>query len=455
MSNNSENLPANNTESLVENISALVNSGATELAVKTFKEFHPVDQASAFAEISNDEKLEILSLLELDDIAAFSKELDPVDAARLANLVSNEVFAKVLDLLPPEDVADILHALPANLSETILLELKDSVPVANLLIFPDDSAGGLMSPLSFVVNINSTVGVTLEGLRAVVEKSEGPGVLFVVDPSGKPIGYLGIKRIVLSRTAERISNLMRPLPASVNTYTDQEECALLMERYDLAELAVTNQQGQLVGVISSNDLSHIAAAEATEDMFRMAGIPPERTSTSVRQAFRSRAPWLTINLATTFVAAGVISIFESTIGKVAILAVFLPVVAGQGGIGGTQTLTLVVRSMALGEFSGRRGKRVLIREATIGLLNGVFLGILVTIVAAAWQQNLLIGTLLGVAMFGNMIVAGIVGSGIPILLRRFKLDPAVSSAVLVTTVTDVLGFLLFLGLATAILDMID
>ena len=455
MNENSDITLVNEIEDLVEKLTNLIESGSTKLAMKVFKDSHPVDQASVFVEISTDAKMQILALLQIDEVAVFTRELDAADAADLADLIPNKRFANILDLLPPEDVADVLHALPNNKSDRILLELKESEAVTNLLIFPDDSAGGLMSPLSFVVNIDSTVGITLKRLREAVEKSEEPGVLFVVDSTSQPLGYLGIKSIALSRTAEKVSNLMRPLPISVTTNTDQEECALLMERYDLSELAVTNQQGQLVGVIGSNDLSHIAAVEATEDMFRMAGMPPERSSSSVRQAFRSRAPWLTINLATTFIAAAVISIFESTIGKVAILAIFLPVVAGQGGIGGTQTLTLVVRSMALGELTGRRAKRILIRETIIGLLNGVFLGILVTIVAAIWQQNLLIGVLLGVALFGNMIVAGIVGSAVPILLRRFRQDPAVSSAVVVTTVTDVLGFLLFLGLATAILDMID
>lgn len=455
MNENSDIILVNEIEGLVEKLTNLIESGSTKLAVKVFKDSHPVDQASVFAEIPTDVKVQILALLQIDEVAVFTRELDAVDAADLADLIPNERFANILDLLPPEDVADVLHALPDNKSDRILLELKESEAVTSLLIFPDDSAGGLMSPLSFVVNIDSTVGITLKRLREAVEKSEEPGVLFVVDSTSHPLGYLGIKSIALSRTAEKVSNLMRPLPTSVTTNTDQEECALLMERYALSELAVTNQQGQLVGVIGSNDLSHIAAVEATEDMFRMAGMPPERSTSSVRQAFRSRAPWLTINLATTFIAAAVISIFESTIGKVAILAIFLPVVAGQGGIGGTQTLTLVVRSMALGELTGRRAKRILIRETIIGLLNGVFLGILVTIVAAIWQQNLLIGVLLGVALFGNMVVAGIVGSAVPILLRHFRQDPAVSSAVVVTTVTDVLGFLLFLGLATAILDMID
>ena len=179
----------------------------------------------------------------------------------------------------------------------------------------------------------------------------------------------------------------------------------------------------------------------------------EGNSTSIRQSLRSRAPWLTLNLFTTLVAAAVIGLFESTIAQVAVLAIFLPVVAGQGGIGGTQTLTLVVRSMALGELGARRQRRIVLREAILGLLNGVYLGVLVGLVAGFWQGQLMIGVILGTAILGNMIVAGLVGAGVPVLLRRFGQDPAVSSAVVVTTVTDIIGFLLFLGFASLVIQI--
>lgn len=172
------------------------------------------------------------------------------------------------------------------------------------------------------------------------------------------------------------------------------------------------------------------------------------------EAVRTRLPWLTVNLGTTFLAAAVIALFESTLAQVVILAAFLPVVAGQGGIGGTQTLTMIVRSMALGEFVGVSGFRLLVQEATLGLLHGVWLGILVGIIALLWTRNPALGLVLGLAMVGNMVIAGLAGAGVPLFLRRVGVDPAVASAVVVTTCTDVFGFLLFLGIATAAINLL-
>ena len=171
-------------------------------------------------------------------------------------------------------------------------------------------------------------------------------------------------------------------------------------------------------------------------------------------SIRTRLPWLTINLATTFLAAFTVSLFESTLARVVVLAAFLPVVAGQGGIGGTQTLTLIIRAMALGELVGMRARRLLTRELILGLIHGMWLGVLVAVIAALWKQNLGLALVLGLAMLGNMAVAGVVGAGVPLLLRRIGVDPAVASAVVVTTATDVCGFLLFLGIASAAINLI-
>jgi magnesium transporter len=204
----------------------------------------------------------------------------------------------------------------------------------------------------------------------------------------------------------------------------------------------------------SEDIIEVVEEEATEDMFKLAGISGERVSGPLYISMRNRLPWLSINLITTFLAALVISIFESTIARVVILAAFLPVVAGQGGIGGTQTLTLVIRSMTLGEISRRGGLRLLRREISLGLVHGLLLGIAVGLVAYVWKGNYMLGIVLGIAMVGNMVIAGLSGAGVPLLLTRLRIDPAVSSAVIVTTCTDVAGFFMFLGLATILVNFL-
>ena len=209
---------------------------------------------------------------------------------------------------------------------------------------------------------------------------------------------------------------------------------------------------RLAGVILAEDLVDVVSEEATEDMFRIASVGGERISGPLTNSLSSRLPWLYINLSTAFLAAVVVSLFEDTISRVVALAVFLPVVASQGGIGGTQTVTLVVRSMALGEVPRRLGLRLLVRELSLGTIHGIALGLVVGIMAYLWKGNFTLGLVLGIAMLGNMLVAGMFGAGVPILLRQIRMDPAVSSAVFVTTFTDIIGFVLFLGSAAAFVD---
>ena len=189
-------------------------------------------------------------------------------------------------------------------------------------------------------------------------------------------------------------------------------------------------------------------------MLQVASVAGESADGPISESIRTRLPWLTVNLGTTFLAAATVALFESTLAQVVVLAAFLPVVAGQGGIGGTQTLTLIVRAIALGELVGVSAARLLVREAVVGLIHGIFLGVLVAVTAMLWKQNPGLGLVLGLAMLGNMLIAGVVGAGVPLLLRRIGVDPAVASAVVVTTVTDVFGFLLFLGIATAAITLI-
>ena len=241
--------------------------------------------------------------------------------------------------------------------------------------------------------------------------------------------------------------------ASVTVETSREECARLQRHYNLTQLPVVND-GRLIGVISAEFLLRATVEEDTKQMLQVASAAGDPADGPLLGSIRTRLPWLTVNLATTFLAAVTVSLFESTLARVVVLAAFLPVVAGQGGIGGTQTLTLLVRAMALGELVGINARRLLAREAVLGVLHGVWFGILVALIAVIWKQHLGLGLVLGLAMLGNMIIAGLVGAGVPLFLRRVGVDPAVASAVVVTTFTDVFGFLLFLGIASAAINLI-
>ena len=229
---------------------------------------------------------------------------------------------------------------------------------------------------------------------------------------------------------------------------------MLMERYDLRQLPVVDEERRLTGVILVEDVVDVLEDEATEDLYNMTGMGGERLFGPLQRSIRHRLPWLYLNLGTTILAALVINLFESTIEKVIALAVFLPVIAGQGGIGGTQTLTLVIRGMTLGQVPQRRGVRLLARELLLGLIHGILLGVVIGLVVFIWKGNPMLGVVLGVAMVGNMFVAGLAGAATPLVLRLFGLDPALGSAVIVTTITDVVGFSLFLGIAAALVSFL-
>ena len=332
--------------------------------------------------------------------------------------------------------------------------MRDTEEVVPLLQHPDDTAGGVMTPHYPVGRESISAGNALDELRFLSPDAEDISSIFVVDDENKLVGTLSVTRLALARPHVMVGDIAHREFIAVRTDTDQEESARLMEHYNLNQLPVVDQEGHLRGVILAEDMVDVVEEEATEDMYRIAGVAGERVFGPLKNSLRNRLPWLYMNLATAFLAALVISFFESTIVQVVALAVFLPVVAGQGGIGGTQTVTIVVRSMALGEVPASVGLRLLARELILGLINGILLGIVVGVIAFAWKGNPFLGVVLGLAMMGNMLVAALAGAGVPLLLRQLHLDPAVSSAVFVTTFTDVFGFLLFLGLAAAFIQFL-
>ena len=274
----------------------------------------------------------------------------------------------------------------------------------------------------------------------------------VVDERRRLVGRVDVVKLALARPSLPVSDIMDADVVSVTPDTDQEECAALARQYDFDLIPVVDEEVRLLGAIHSDDIIDVVVEEATEDMYRIAAVEGESVQGPLLRSMRRRMPWLGLNLVTVFLAALVIGVFESTVARVVALAIFLPIIPGQAGMSGMQTLTLVVRSMALGELPGRRVLRLLVRELALALAQGILLGAVVGAAAYLWKGDPTLGLILAAAMVGNMIIAGLTGAGIPLLLRKLKLDPAVSAAVFITTFTDVLGLLLFLGLATLLID---
>ena len=432
----------------------LLEAGDAPSASRLLARLHPADQGGLLSMLPAEERQVLFAALVPEAAARVLEELDPEDAAAAVARIEPALRSDILDEVSPEVAADVLHQLSEERAQETLEDMEEAEEVIPLLQYPDDTAGGQMAPNFPTVLAHRTTATALDALRLQTEVSFEFNTVFAVDEEGALVGQVGVISVALARPRMLVQEIMDPNVISTGVDTDQEECARLMRHYDLAQLPVTDSQGRLVGVIPADYLVEVVVDEDTEDMLRVAAVGGDRLTGPLRRSVRSRLPWLTVNLGTTFLAAAVIGLFQSTIADVVILAAFLPVVAGQGGIGGTQTMTLVVRSIALGELGGTRARQLLSREAVLGLAHGAALGLLVGLVALAWTQSLGLGVVLGIAMLGNMVVAGLVGASVPLLFRRLRLDPAVSSAVVVTTVTDVVGFLLYLGLATILIDLL-
>ena len=437
-----------------QHIRSHFDEGDLDAALDLFSKLHPADRAEVVVALYPESKDILLDSLEFKEAAEVLEHLEPKEAARVITDIRGEALSAILRETSPDVAADIIKQLTEEQSAEVLASMSESDDVIALLRYHDETAGGLMTTDFPYVREGISAVNALDILRIQGLIAEHIGSLFVVDNRDRLMGSLSVTRLALARPSTLISDIMDKDVISVPVDADQEECVRLMDRYNLNYLPVIDQNRMLVGLILVEDLVDVLRKEATEDMYRISGLGQDRLFDPMKSSVSRRLPWLYINLGTTILAALVISMFESTIEKLVILAAFLPVIAGQGGIGGTQTLTLVVRGLALGEIFGKRGRQLLIREVILGAIHGVLLGVGIGLIAFAWKGSPMLGLILGVAMLGNMIVAGLTGAGIPLLLRRLGMDPAVSSAVFVTTITDIVGFLLFLGMAAALIGLL-
>jgi len=292
-----------------------------------------------------------------------------------------------------------------------------------------------------------TVGQTIDYMRDEEDLPESFTQIFVIDPTFKLLGTIDLDRILRTKRQVKVETIMRETSHPIPAEMDQEEAAQLFEQYDLLSAAVVDENDRLVGVLTIDDVVDVIQEEAEEDLMRLGGVGDEELSDSIRETSRSRIPWLLVNLLTAFLAASVISLFEATIEEIVALAILMPIVAGMGGNAGSQTMTVSVRALATRDLDIHNAWRVVRREAGVGLLNGVVLGILIGVIAGIWFQDINIGGIIATAMLINMFAAAVAGILIPLLLVKVGADPAVSSAVFVTTVTDITGFFAFLGLA--------
>ena len=434
----------------------LVDGGHAPEAMVRFSRLHAADQADVLELLTPRVQIALLGILPSRDLAAILDLLEIEQAIGICQALDTAALAKALDEAGPDVAADVLRGVPQPIALDTLAKMDASGDVLPLLDYEDDDAGGLMTPEFLALRQSMSVAQAMDFLRRWASQSvhapESAHYIFVVDAEDALIGGLSLAQLVLAEPEQRVSLLMDDDVISVGVETDREEAARLMEHYDLFNLPVVDDNGRLVGVLWLDDMVSVLEDEATEDMYRMIGVAEqEKALGPFWRSVRNRLPWLIVNLATAVLAGYVITLFQSTLGQVVALAAFLPVIAGQGGIAGTQTLTLIIRSITLGEISPANARRLLLKELALGVVHGIALGLVVGVIAFIWKGSEFLALVVGVAMVANLVVAGISGVVVPLGFRALKIDPALSSAVAVTTLTDVLGFLVYLGLATAVI----
>ena len=439
--------------SIAAEVRILLKAGDHHSAWDRLSRLHPADMGAILAGLPRTGRDSILRVMHPDTVTWMLRQMNPLEAGKVATRLGSQVLSGVMEQANPINAMRALLRIRLPQAREVAESLDQPVPEAESFEFQPRTAGALMVPEFPSVQLAGTVSDALASLGSLGDVRYEFNRVYVVDEDGRLAGHVNIVDLALHLEQTPLRDILTPVPATVGVNTPASECARLLRHYNIVQLPVVTG-GRLRGVIPQEFLLSAVVEEDTRQMLNVGGVSGESGEHSLVAAIRTRLPWLTINLATTFLAAATISLFESTLAKVVILAAFLPVVAGQGGIGGTQTLTMIVRSMALGEFVGVSAVRLLTREAFLGLLHGVWLGILVGLIAIFWTRNPGLGLVLGIAMVGNMVIAGLAGAGVPLFLRRIGVDPAVASAVVVTTFTDVFGFLLFLGIASAAISLL-
>lgn len=439
-------------DAVLEQVREALNNEDWKQAVRLVEALRPPDQADLFEELSLEDQNLLLPRLDPEDSADILEEMEEEDAAEVAERLEPEELTRILDAMEHDELADLLGDIAPERVTEALESIEDAEDVLPLLIHPDKTAGGLMTSAEVVLHKDISVAEALEHLRTVAPDTESIYYLFVVDDQVRLVGVVSLRQLVIATPSTRIGDIMDTDAISVQVDTDQEEAARLMARYDLLALPVVDEEGHLLGVITHDDLVDVLEDEATEDIFRLGGVPEEQPpDVSFFSALRTRLPWLVLNLGTAMASATVLSLFEGTIAQIAVITAFFPIVAGVSGSAGTQTLTVIVRGLALGELETRDAVRALIREVTIGLSNGLAVGILVAIIALIWKGTPMLGFVVGIATLLNMITAGFAGVIVPMAMQSLKIDPALASPVLVTTLTDTLGYLVYLSIATILL----
>jgi magnesium transporter len=433
----------------VERIKQAVEERDANILVALINPLHESDLGEILAAVDPTTRTNLVELAGNDfDFSALT-EVDESIRLEVVNALPNAKVAKALDELDSDDAVFILEDMEAKDREEILEQMpfEESIRLRRSLEYPEETAGRRMQTEFVAVPPFWTIGQAIDYLRSAENLPDRFHEIFVVTPQFELIGSMDLDRFLKAKRDQSVGEIQNDTQHPIRADMDQEEAAQIFEKYDLLSAAVIDESNRLVGVMTIDDVVDVIHQEVEEDIKRLVGVGDEEISDKMIESVKSRFTWLLVNLATSILASFVIGLFDATINEMVALAILMPIVASMGGNAGTQTMTVAVRALATRDIDIYNAGRVIIRELNIGVFNGILFALIIGPVAAIWFDNWALGLIISTAMVVNMICAAAAGIFIPLLLVRLEIDPAIASSVFVTTVTDVVGFAAFLGLA--------
>jgi magnesium transporter len=438
------------------NLEKFIKDKKYKKAIAQVAVMHPAEIADIISNIEQEFSHPFISRLKINEIAEIIHYIDPIFRA---NILKDFKINKIADLLKnlSDDIAtDILQSFPIEIEKKVLLKLpkRTTTAIDKLSIYEADTAGGRMTGQKISVKPNLTIFEVQEKIRSLKPDFRQPFYIYVVNEKEELIGTMNLRTLFSKSPNIQVADVTDKNVISVLYSTDQEEAARLLKQYNLLALPVLDKTKKLLGTVTHDDLVDILEQEATEDMYMLVGVDALEDLKSIRKSIRFRLPWLMVNLILVMIAAYTISIFENTLNQLSILAVFLPVIAGQGGNAGIQTLTVVVRSLALGRITLRDTFRLIKHELISGLIIGIITAFSVGLLTTIWMGNPILGLVVGVSLIASVLIGVLSGLLIPMGLTKLKQDPALSAGIWLTAITDLLGFLVYLTLATFLLKFL-
>ncbi|NNE23492.1 MAG: magnesium transporter [Rhizobiales bacterium] len=437
------------TPEFVRSVSAALADDDQKIARKLTRDLHAADLADLIEQLRRSERVDLIDKLGRTFDVESLPELDEGVRDELMDALPNQVIASAVRKLETDDALYLIEDMDEADQEEILAKVPraDRVALKRALDYPEDTAGRIMQTEFVAVPMFWSVGQTIDYMRDEEDLPENFSEIYVIDPVYHTVGYIPVSHILRNSRDIAIADIMIDHQNIFNVTDDQADVAYRFEQYNLVSAAVVDDDNRLVGSITIDDIVDVIQEEAEEDILRLGGVGDEEITGSILATTRSRIVWLVINLATAILASWIISLFDATIEEMVALAILMPIVASMGGNAGTQTMTVAVRAIATRDLGPVNALRVITRESSVGLINGILFAGIMGLFAWWWFGSDQLGLVIGAAMIINMIAAALAGILIPLGLDHFNIDPAIASGVFVTTVTDVVGFFAFLGLA--------